>query len=91
MDRAGRRLADLLAARGVAPESLTLAGLVVSVAAGLALAAGGATREPRLWLLVPALGVVRLALHALGTLLEERLVDCRRSIPLPEERTDGER
>ena len=81
------RLARVLAARRVAPESVTLAALLVSVAAGIALAAGGAVREPRLWFLVPSLGVARLALYA----LETRLVDCRASFRRPEERVHGQR
>ena len=66
------RIAEALAARGVAPESTTIAALVVSVAAGAALAAGGAAQEPRRWLLVPSLGAVRFALHAIGTSLASR-------------------
>jgi len=64
------RLADALAARGVEPEATSIAALVVSVAAGVALAAGGAAREPRLWLLVPSLGVVRFVLCAIGARLD---------------------
>lgn len=81
------RAADYLRARGVAPESITLAALLVSVTAGVALAAGGALREPRLWLLVPSLGLARLALHV----LEARLVDFRASTRRPEERFHGQR
>lgn len=81
------RVADFLAARRVARESVRLAALVVSVAAGLALAAGGAAREPRLWLLVPSLGVVRLALFV----VEARLLDCRPSAGRPEEHEHGQR
>lgn len=81
------RVARRLARRGVAPESVTFAALVVSVAAGIALAVGGAAREPRLWLLVPSLGAARLALYA----LEVRLVDCRPSFRRPEERFHGQR
>jgi hypothetical protein len=69
-------IARFLAARKVAPESVTLAAALVSLVAGLVLAAGGATREPRLWLLVPSLGVARLALYAIGSTLEGVLVDC---------------
>ncbi|HEX2056998.1 MAG TPA: hypothetical protein VHI71_01390 [Actinomycetota bacterium] len=65
-------IAEALAARGFAPESTTIAALVVSVAAGIVLAAGGAAREPRLWLLVPSLGLVRFALHVIGSSLASR-------------------
>ena len=82
-----RRVARGLAARGVAPESVTLAAVVVSIVAGAALAAGGAAGEPRLWFLVPSLGVVRLTLFA----LEARLVDSCPRIRRPEERTYGHR
>ena len=80
-----RRMARLLAARGVAPESVTLAAVVVSIAAGAALAAGGAAGEPRLWFLVPSLGLARLTLFA----LEARLVDSRPLIRRPEEHVHG--
>jgi hypothetical protein len=80
-------LAAFLARRHVAAESVSLAALVTSVAAGLALAAGGAAREPRLWLLVPSLGLSRFALNA----LEARLVDCRATFRRPEERIHGQR
>ncbi|HEX2196764.1 MAG TPA: hypothetical protein VHJ76_07540 [Actinomycetota bacterium] len=66
MKRICSRMAHALEARGVAPESATIAELVVSVAAGVALAAGGAMQEPRLWLLVPSLGAVRFALDSLA-------------------------
>lgn len=94
MDAIRRRLtsmADALAARGVAPESITLAALLVSIAAGVALGAGGAAREPRVWLLVPLLGLARLALFTVATTLEARLVDCRASVRRPEERSHGQR
>ena len=79
--------AGFLAARRVAPESVTLAALVTSVTAGVALAAGGVLNEPRLWLLVPSLGLARLVLYA----VETRLVDCRASFRLLEERVHGQR
>lgn len=81
------RAAAFLSARGVAPASVTLAALVVSMTAGIVLAAGGAAREPRLWLFVPSLGLARLALFA----LETRLVDCRLPVRRPEERVHGHR
>lgn len=85
MERGLARATGLLASRGVAPESVTLVALVVSLFAGIALAAGGVVREPRLWLLVPSLGLVRLVLYA----VEARLVDFRPSIPRREEHVDG--
>lgn len=87
LDSALELLAVFLARRRVAPESVTLAALLTSVAAGLALAAGGAAREPRLWLLVPSLGLARFALYA----LEARLVDCRATFRRPEEHVHGQR
>lgn len=85
------RVAEWLAARGIAPESVTLAALVVSVTAGVVLAGGGAAREPRLWLLVPSLGLVRLALFVIGTTLESRLVDSRPPAPRTRGDLDGQR
>lgn len=90
MDRvrdAIRPLAHFLAARGVAPESIALAAAFVSLAAGAVLAVGGAAGEPRLWLLVPSLGLVRLALFA----VESRLVDSGALTRRPEERAHGHR
>ena len=66
------KVAEALAVRGVAPESTAIAGLVVSIAAGVALAAGGAAREPRLWLLVPSLATTRFVLCAIGSSLAQR-------------------
>ncbi|HEX2294093.1 MAG TPA: hypothetical protein VHN37_02165 [Actinomycetota bacterium] len=87
LERASAALAD----RDVAPESLTVAAVAVSVVAGCALAVGGAAREPRLWLLVPLLGVARLALYAVGVSLRARLVDSRAPARRPEERFHGQR
>lgn len=67
-----RRVEDALVERGVSPDSLTVASVGVSVAAGAALAAGGAMEEPLLWLLVPPLGLVRLALNALDGAVARR-------------------
>src|SRR5687768_8367999 len=75
-DALGRFVDDVaarLAERRVDPGSLRVAAAAVSVAAGFALAAGGAAGEPRAWLLVPPLGLVRLVLFA----VESRLVDSR--------------
>lgn len=72
VDRALTRLTRHLAARRVAPESVTLAAAAVSVTAGIVLAAGGAAGKPGLWLFVPSLGLVRLALYALEVRLAAR-------------------
>jgi len=60
-----RRVEDLLVARRVSPDALTLAAVAVSVAAGIAIAIGGWLDSPALWLAVPPLVLVRLALNAL--------------------------
>lgn len=60
-----RRVEDLLVTRRVSPDTLTAAAVVVSVAAGSAIAAGGLFHRPTLWLLVPPLVLLRLALNAL--------------------------
>jgi hypothetical protein len=86
-ERGVSRVAAFLAARGVARASATLAASIVSAMAGLVLAAGGAAGEPRLWLLVPSLGLARLALFA----VETRLVDCPPAVRRPEESFDGQR
>ena len=87
VDSALGRLAAFLTRRRVAAESVSFAAFDTSATAGLVLAAGGAAREPRLWLLVPSLGLARLALNA----LEARLVDCRATFRRPEERVHGQR
>jgi len=60
-----RRLEDVLVARRVSPDSLTVVAVVVSVLAGAAIAAGGLLDMPSLWLVVPPLVLARLALNAL--------------------------
>lgn len=60
-----RRVEDALVARGVSADALTLAAVVVSLAAGGAIAAGGLADRPAIWLAVPPLVLVRLALNAL--------------------------
>lgn len=85
LDRGLTHVTRVLASGRVAPESVTLAALVVSACAGIALAVGGAAREPWLWLLVPSLGLARLVLYA----VEARLVDFRPSNRRREERCDG--
>jgi CDP-diacylglycerol--glycerol-3-phosphate 3-phosphatidyltransferase len=72
-----RRVEDALVRRRVSPDSLSVAAVGVSVAAGVALAAGGAFSEPLLWLLVPPLGLVRLALNALDGAVARRTGDGR--------------
>jgi CDP-diacylglycerol--glycerol-3-phosphate 3-phosphatidyltransferase len=68
-----RRVEDLLVERRVSPDTLSVVAVVVSVAAGAALAAGGVLSEPLLWLLVPPLGIVRLALNALDGAVARRI------------------
>ena len=60
-----RRVEDVLVARRVSADALTFAAVVVSVAAGGAIAAGGLFGAPMLWLAVPPLVLMRLALNAL--------------------------
>jgi hypothetical protein len=68
--RRKRGIGRALVSRGVSRDSVTLAAAIVSATAGIVLAAGGAVREPRLWLLVPLLGLSRLVLDALSDELE---------------------
>ncbi|HEV2754969.1 MAG TPA: CDP-alcohol phosphatidyltransferase family protein [Actinomycetota bacterium] len=72
-----RRLEDFLVEHRVSPDTLSVAAVGVSVAAGAALAAGGILSEPLLWLVVPPLGVVRLALNALDGAVARRIGDGR--------------
>lgn len=67
-----RRIEDALVERRVSPDALTIAAVVVSALAGAAVAAGGALSQPLLWLLVPPLGLVRLALNALDGAVARR-------------------
>ena len=67
-----RRVEDLLVARRVSPDALTVAAVAVSVAAGGAIAAGGLLHTPTIWLLVPPLVLVRLALNALDGSIARR-------------------
>lgn len=60
-----RRVEDALVARGVSADALTAAAVAVSVATGSAIAAGGLLDLPLVWLAVPPLVLVRLALNAL--------------------------
>jgi CDP-diacylglycerol--glycerol-3-phosphate 3-phosphatidyltransferase len=74
-----RRVEDALVAQRVSPDTLTLSAVVVSTAAGAAIAAGGLLQRPSLWLLVPPLVLVRLALNALDGSIARRT---RRARPL---------
>jgi CDP-diacylglycerol--glycerol-3-phosphate 3-phosphatidyltransferase len=67
-----RRVEDVLVARRVSPDALTLAAVAVSVAAGIAIAIGGWLDSPALWLAVPPLVLVRLALNALDGSIARR-------------------
>lgn len=67
-----RRLEDLLVVRRVSPDALTGAAVVVSIAAGIAVALGGAMHRPSIWLAVPPLVLVRLALNALDGSIARR-------------------
>ena len=60
-----RRVEDAFVARRVSPDALTVAAVAVSFATGFAIAAGGLLGLPLLWLAVPPLVLVRLALNAL--------------------------
>ena len=55
---------DQVMARHGASRSVTLAAIGVSVAAGIVLALGGLLHRPALWLAVPPLVLIRLALGA---------------------------
>lgn len=60
-----RPVEELLVERRVSPDALTVAAVVTAIATGAAIAAGGILAEPLWWLLVPPLGIARLALNAL--------------------------
>jgi phosphatidylglycerophosphate synthase len=60
-----RVVEDALVRRRVSPDGLTVAAVAVSVAAGCAVAAGGMLGHPSIWLAVPPLVLIRLALNAL--------------------------
>jgi hypothetical protein len=70
MRRRLRWIESGLVSRGVSRASLRLAAAIVSATAGVVLAAGGVVREPRVWVLVPLLGLSRLVLDALSDDLE---------------------
>ena len=60
-----RRVEEVLVQRGVSADALTLAAVGISSLGGMCLALGGLMDAPRLWLFLPPLCVVRLALNAL--------------------------
>lgn len=68
-----RSCEDALVTHGVSPNTITIAAVMVSVAAGAALAGGTALGLPTLWLAVLPLGVIRLALNALDGSVARRL------------------
>jgi CDP-diacylglycerol--glycerol-3-phosphate 3-phosphatidyltransferase len=72
------RVEDALVAYRVSPDTLTGVAVLVSVAAGVAIAAGGLLGEPLIWLAVPPLVLARLALNALDGSVARRT---RRSTP----------
>ena len=67
-----RRVEDALVARRVSPDALTAAAVAASLAAGAAIAVGGLANHPMLWLAVPPLVLVRLALNALDGSIARR-------------------
>jgi CDP-diacylglycerol--glycerol-3-phosphate 3-phosphatidyltransferase len=60
-----RSVEDVFVERRVRPNAITVGAILVSVAAGAAIAGGAALDRPVLWLAVLPLGVIRLALNAL--------------------------
>ena len=67
-----RRIEDWMVAHDVSPNTLTWAALAASVCAGAAIALGGLAHDPRWWLLVPPLAVIRLAFNALDGSIARR-------------------
>ncbi|MDQ3645578.1 MAG: CDP-alcohol phosphatidyltransferase family protein [Actinomycetota bacterium] len=67
-----RSLEDALVRRRVPPDHVTIAAVVVSVLAGAALAFGAGLHQPLIWLAVPPLVVMRLALNALDGSIARR-------------------
>lgn len=60
-----RGVEDELVRLGVRADALTVAAVMVAAAAGTAIAAGALLDAPLLWLAVPPLALVRIALNAL--------------------------
>jgi CDP-diacylglycerol--glycerol-3-phosphate 3-phosphatidyltransferase len=67
------RIEDLLVKHDVTADELTVAAFVVSICCGGFLALGGVLEQPLLWLIVPPLGLVRLALNALDGSIARRM------------------
>ncbi|HVL63733.1 MAG TPA: phosphatidate cytidylyltransferase [Actinomycetota bacterium] len=65
-----RRAEDVLAARRVSPDTVTLTGVVVASLAAAAVVAGRI--DDRIWLLVPPFALLRLACNALDGSLARR-------------------
>lgn len=68
-----RSCEDVLVARGVSPNTITLAAVIVSAIAGTLTALGGSLDQPLLWLALLPLGVIRLALNALDGSVARRV------------------
>lgn len=60
-----RRIEDLLVAKRISPDAITIAAVGVSVAVAVVIALGGILDRPLLWICVPPLVLARLALNAL--------------------------
>ena len=67
-----KRAEDFLVDRNVRADSVTASAVFVSVVTGSLIAFGATREEPTLWLLVPFLGIGRLALNALDGSLARR-------------------
>ncbi len=76
---------DLLVARRASPHAVTLGAIALSVLAGLALALGGALHRPSIWLAVPPLVLVRLALGALHRSMVKRTLSSLQALFPPDE------
>ncbi|HJR46074.1 MAG TPA: CDP-alcohol phosphatidyltransferase family protein [Actinomycetota bacterium] len=68
-----RSCEEVLVARRVSPNTITLAAILASVMAGGVIAGGATFDRPLLWLAVLPLGVMRLALNALDGSVARRL------------------
>jgi phosphatidylglycerophosphate synthase len=67
-----RVVEDALVRRRVSPDAISIAAVGVSLAAGCAVALGGWLDAPSIWLAVPPLVLVRLALNALDGSIARR-------------------
>ena len=72
-----RRVEDLLVRHNVSADALTIAAVVISLVSGVLLGLGGLLEQPALWLFVPLLGLVRLALNALDGSVARRTASAR--------------